>query len=42
MDARGRRLAKARLAEGVAGIARLHRMIGEQLGEDAGDAASVR
>ena len=35
MDADGRRLAKARLPEGVAGIARLHAMIGEQLGEDA-------
>jgi transposase len=35
MDAGGRRLAKARLPEGVAGIARLHAMIGEQLGEDA-------
>ena len=35
MDAAGRRLAKARLPEGVAGIARLHAMIGEQLGEDA-------
>jgi transposase len=35
MDAAGRRLAKARLPEGVAGMARLHTMIGEQLGEDA-------
>jgi transposase len=35
MDATGRRLAKARLPEGVAGIARLHAMIGGQLGEDA-------
>jgi transposase len=35
MDASGRRLAKVRLPEGVAGIARLHAMIGEQLGEDA-------
>ena len=35
MDVGGRRLAKARLPEGVAGIARLHAMIGEQLGEDA-------
>jgi transposase len=43
MDATGRRLAKARLPEGVAGIARLHAMIGEQLGEDAddGDAGQV-
>ena len=35
MDSGGRRLAKARLPEGVAGMARLHAMIGEQLGEDA-------
>jgi len=42
MDAAGRRLAKARLPEGVAGIARLHAMIGEQLGEDAGDAVQVK
>jgi transposase len=35
MDATGRRLTKARLPEGVAGMARLHAMIGEQLGEDA-------
>src|SRR5947208_1462615 len=35
MDSAGRRLAKARLPEGVAGIARLHAMSGEQLGEDA-------
>jgi transposase len=34
MDTTGRRLAKARLPEGVAGMARLHAMIGEQLGED--------
>jgi transposase len=40
MDAAGRRLAKARLPEGVAGMARLHAMIGEQLGEDA-EAAEV-
>ena len=33
MDGSGRRLAKARLPEGVAGMARLHAMIGEQLGE---------
>jgi transposase len=33
MDDSGRRLAKARLPEGVAGMARLHAMIGEQLGE---------
>ena len=35
MDATGRRLAKARLPEEVAGMARLHAMIGEALGEDA-------
>ena len=35
MDADGRRLAKAKLPEGVAGIARLHTMIGAQLGDDA-------
>jgi transposase len=34
MDASGRRLAKARLPEGVAGIARLHAMIGQALGDD--------
>lgn len=33
MDSSGRRLAKARLPEGVAGMARLHVMIGEQLGD---------
>jgi transposase len=35
MDPAGRTLAKARLPEGAAGIARLHAMIGAQLGEDA-------
>src|ERR687893_224145 len=34
MDTAGRRLAKARVPEGVAGMARLHVMIAEQLGED--------
>ena len=34
MDAAGRVLAKRRLPEGVAGMARLHEMIGQQLGED--------
>lgn len=38
MDAAGRTLARARLPEGVAGIARLHAMIGAQLGEDAAGA----
>jgi transposase len=40
MDTSGRRLARARLAEGAAGIAQLHPMIGEQLGEDT-DVAEV-
>ena len=35
MDAAGRVLAKRRLPEGVAGMARLHEMVGQQLGEDA-------
>ncbi|MBE1475264.1 IS110 family RNA-guided transposase [Actinophytocola algeriensis] len=39
MDASGRRLAKARLPEGVAGITRLHAMIGEQLVELVGENA---
>jgi len=38
MDAAGRRLVKARLPEGVAGIARLHALIGAQLGDEAEDA----
>jgi transposase len=33
MDASGRRLAKARLPEGMAGMARLHAMIGQALGD---------
>lgn len=41
MDATGRRLAKARLPEGVAGMARLHAMIGEQLGDDADEVEVV-
>jgi transposase len=40
MDAMGRVLARRRLPEGVAGIARLHELIGQQLGEDA-DGAEV-
>ena len=40
MDASGKTLAKARLPEGVAGIARLHAMIGAQLGEDVEDDAA--
>lgn len=39
MDAAGRKLAKARLPEGVGGIARLHAMIGAQLGDDVEDVA---
>ncbi len=38
MDAAGRRLATARLPEGVVGMAALHAMIGEQLGEDTNEA----
>src|SRR5580693_5989611 len=41
MDEQGRVLARKRLPEGVAGIARLHELIGEQLGEDAQDAEVV-
>ncbi len=41
MDAAGRVLAKARLPEGVAGMARLHELIGLQLGEGAEDAEVV-
>ncbi|TDB96937.1 IS110 family transposase [Actinomadura sp. 7K534] len=41
MDAAGRRLAKARLPEGVVGMARLHAMIGEQLGDEADQAEVV-
>ncbi|HEY0496575.1 MAG TPA: IS110 family transposase [Kutzneria sp.] len=38
MDTGGRRVAAARLSEGVAGMARLHAMIGDQVGEtDDGD-----
>jgi transposase len=37
MDAAGRRLAKARLPEGVTGMARLHTMIGELAGDDSED-----
>jgi transposase len=38
MEASGRRLAKARLPEGVAGMAQLHAMIAEQLSEDTDEA----
>jgi hypothetical protein len=40
MDAGGRVLDRRRLPEGVAGMARLHELIGQQLGEDA-DGAEV-
>ena len=36
MDASGRVLARKRLPEGVAGMARLHELAGQHLGEDAG------
>ncbi|SCL17605.1 IS110 family transposase [Micromonospora inyonensis] len=44
MDASGRRLARARLLEGMAGMTRLHAMIGQALGDDidAEDAALVK
>jgi len=35
-DESGRRLAKARLPEGVAGMARLHALLGDHLDADAG------
>ena len=41
MDAAGRVLARRRLPEGVAGMARLHELIGLQLGEDAEGAEVV-
>ena len=41
MDETGRVLARKRLPEGVAGIARLHALIGQQLGDDADDAEVV-
>jgi transposase len=41
MDSSGRRLAKARLPEGVAGMARLHAMIGERVGEDPDEDVEV-
>jgi len=41
MDQAGRVLAKRRLPEGVAGMARLHELVGQQLGEDADDAEVV-
>jgi transposase len=41
MDAAGTVLARGRLPEGVAGMARLHELIGQQLGEDDQDAEVV-
>jgi transposase len=41
MDAAGRVLAKRRLSEGVAGMARLHELVGRQLGDDAEGAEVV-
>jgi hypothetical protein len=41
MNEQGRVLARKRLAEGVAGMARLHELTGEQLGEDADDAEVI-
>jgi hypothetical protein len=41
MDATGRVLARRRLPEGVAGMARLHELTGQQLGEDGEDAEVV-
>jgi transposase len=38
MDAAGKVLARKRLPEGVAGMARLHELVGQQLGEDGEDA----
>ena len=38
MDERGRVLARGRLPEGVAGMARLHELIGQHMGEDDQDA----
>ena len=41
MDEAGRVLARKRLPEGVAGMARLHALIGQQLGDDGDDAEVV-
>jgi transposase len=40
-DEAGRRLAKARLAEGLAGVAQLHELIAQHLGEDQADQVAV-
>ncbi|CNF77516.1 Transposase [Mycobacterium tuberculosis] len=41
MDASGRRLARARLPEGVAGMSRLHAMVAEQIGDADPDRVEV-
>lgn len=41
MDGAGQRLAKARLPEGMAGMARLHALVGEAAGEAADEAEAV-
>lgn len=41
MDETGRVLGRAKLPEGVAGVTRLHAMLGEHLGEDEQDDATV-
>nr|WP_263053503.1 IS110 family transposase [Catenulispora acidiphila] len=41
MDERGKRLVKARIPEGVAGIAKLHELVGKALGEAAEDDTEV-
>src|SRR5258708_20225519 len=41
MDAAGRVLAKRRLPEGVAGMARLPELVGEQLGDGTADAGGM-
>jgi hypothetical protein len=41
MNEQGRVLVRQQLPEGVAGMARLHELIGEQLGEDADDAEVI-
>nr|WSY50760.1 IS110 family transposase [Streptomyces sp. NBC_00886] len=41
MDSAGRRLAKARLPEGVAGMTRLHTLVGEVAGDEADEAEVV-
>jgi transposase len=40
-DETGRRLGKARLPEGIAGIARLHAMIGQHIGDDEDEQVQV-